>query len=131
MSSEFTDSDQAVRTFVPDGADPDTAPQLVVLDGDWHAGAAMREAVQIGPELLSVDVRSSSARGVTVEDQRTHVSLMATWRSGMRVWTDSRWGAGASLLVPVRPGPANGAWPALERLGLGLGVSWRGGKGER
>lgn len=45
VHSAHTGSSYDVRTFVPEGLeDPASAPQLVVLDGDWHAVPAFLEA---------------------------------------------------------------------------------------
>lgn len=58
VESIFTGSAYEVRTFVPESvADPTTAAQVVVLDGDWHALPAFVEAGRDGhPPVVIVSI---------------------------------------------------------------------------
>ena len=81
--------------------------------------------LQLGPELLWTEVRATTAQGVDLSDAHTVVSGVATWESGLRVHTGRGLGLVASLRLPLSPGLAAGSIPPVERVGLGVGVTWR------
>lgn len=81
--------------------------------------------LQVGPELLWTSLSATTGRGAHLSDDKTLLTVASTWESGLRVHAEGGVGVIASLRLPVHPGPAGGSVPAIERVGIGLGVSWR------
>ena len=121
VRSAHTGSRYAVRTFVPEGADRRTAPQLVVLDGDWHAVPAFLEAGREGHDPVVVVTIGYEDDNARIRDF-TPTALDAVEGSG---GLDAFVAALEEELLPGTPGDAEArVWFGHSLGGLAVTDLW-------